>query len=88
MDRKDTDEHYCYYLARVIDESCDPTLAGGIDDMFLVNLEEVTCTLVLLPFPRLVFNLSFVSNILPNNFTNILYNLKYFHAELKNFFIC
>lgn len=72
----------------MVDESCDPTLAGGIDDMFLSNLEEVTSTLILLPFPGLVFNLSFVSNALPNNFTNILYNLKYFHAEVNNFFIC
>jgi hypothetical protein len=66
----------------VVDESCNPTLAGGINNVFLVNLEEITHTLILLPFPRVVLNLSFVSNTLPNNFTDILYNLKRFGADL------
>jgi hypothetical protein len=66
----------------VVDESCNPTLAGGINNVFLVNLEEITDTLILLPFPRVVLNLSFVSNTLPNNFTDILYNLKRFGADL------
>jgi hypothetical protein len=66
----------------VVDESCNPTLAGGINNVFLVNLEEIRDTLILLPFPRVVLNLSFVSNTLPNNFTDILYNLKRFGADL------
>jgi hypothetical protein len=59
----------------VVDESCNPTLAGGIDNMFLVNLEEVTHALILLPFPRVVLELSLVSDTLPNNFTHVLYDL-------------
>lgn len=50
--------------------------------MLLVNLEEIAYALVLLPFPRVVLNLSFVGNALPDNFTNILYNLRYFDADL------
>ena len=65
----------------MVDESPDPTLAGGIDNMLLVNLEEVTDALILLPFPRVVLNLSLVSNTLPNNFTNVLYDLKCFGAD-------
>jgi hypothetical protein len=72
----------------MIDESCNPTFAGGINNVLPVNLKEITCTLILLPFPGLVFDLSFVSNPLPNNFTHILYNLKYFYARPENGFIC
>jgi hypothetical protein len=71
-----------YYLAWMVDESCNPTLAGGINYMLSVNFEEITGTLILLLFSRLVFNLSFVSNPLPNNFTHILYNL---NVLIQNF---
>jgi len=76
------------YLARMVDESCNPTFTGGINNMLPVNLKEITGTLILLSFSRLVFDLSFVSNPLPNNFTHILYNLNYFDAKLQNEFIC
>ena len=65
----------------MVNESRDPALAGGIDNMLLVNLEEVTDALILLPFPRVVLNLSLVSNTLPNDFTNVLYDLKRFGAD-------
>ena len=66
----------------MVDESCNPALAGGVDNMLLVNLEEIADALVLLPFPRVVLDLSFVGNALPDNFTNILYNLRYLDADL------
>ena len=64
------------YLARMVDESCNPTFTGGINNMLPVNLKEITGTLILLSFSRLVFDLSFVSN------------LNYFDEKLQNEFIC
>jgi hypothetical protein len=75
------------YLARMVYKSCNTAFASGVNNMLPVNLKEITGTLILLSFPRLVFHLSFVGNPLPNNFTHILYNLNYFDAKLQNGFI-
>jgi hypothetical protein len=59
------------HITRVVDESGEVSTLGGVYNPVLVDSEEVTRTNASL----LIVLLSFVGNLLTNNFTNVLNNL-------------
>lgn len=68
----------------MVDEACDPTFPGGINDALLVDPEEVAGALVLQFLPGLVLDLSFISNPEPHDFTDVLNNLKIHNKFASN----
>lgn len=60
----------------MVDKTSNPSLPGGINNVFFIYPKEIASTLVLKFSSRLILALSFISHAEPHDLTNILHHLK------------